>query len=180
LKAAAYVGATPHRETVQLKLRLKLLHIKLLCNRALRLRRATIVGPLKVWGSNEMAIMGAKDRTSIFGFALTLIIATGHLAWATDRTIILRLGSEAPLLLEKPFKTVMIGDPHVVDVVTRGDRSIIIQPHAVGATNIIFLDGRSIVTANIGILVCKAVSDRIAYQDEPVCERVDATKRPPT
>lgn len=126
-----------------------------------------------------MTMMATKRRTSVFIFALTVFVATGSLARATDRTIVLRLGVEKPLLLEKPFETVLIGDPHVVDVVTRGDRSIILQPLALGATNIIFLDDRSIVTTNIGILVCKAVASRIAFHDEPTCEQVDAAKRPP-
>jgi Flp pilus assembly secretin CpaC len=125
-------------------------------------------------------MMAPKRRTSLFSLALAVFLATGSLAWATDRTIILRLGAETPLLLEKPFERVLIGDPHVVDVVTRGDRSIILQPLALGATNIIFLDDRSMVTTNIGILVCKAVASRIAYYDEPVCEQVDAAKNPPT
>jgi Flp pilus assembly secretin CpaC len=126
-------------------------------------------------------MIAAKVHTSIIlGFGLTVLVATGYSAWATDRTIILRLGAEAPLLLEKPFETVLIGDPRVVDVVTRGDRSIILQALALGATNIIFLDDRSIVTANIGILVCTTAANRIAYHDEPVCEQVDAAKRPPT
>src|ERR1700742_103025 len=127
-----------------------------------------------------MGMMAAKVRTSIFSLALTVIIATGHLVWATDWTIILRLGSEAPLLLQKPFETVIVGDPHVVDVVTRGSRSIILEPIALGATNVIFLDDRSIVTTNLGILVGEAVVSHIAYHDEPVCEHIDDAKRPPT
>jgi Flp pilus assembly secretin CpaC len=126
-----------------------------------------------------MAMMSAKVRMSIFGFALTGLMATGHFAWATDRTIILRLGADAPLLLEKSFETVLIGDPQIIDVVTRGDRSILLQPRALGATNVIFLDDRSIVTANIGVLVCQAIASRIAFHDEPACEQVDAAKRPP-
>ena len=126
-----------------------------------------------------MVMMAAKLRASLFGFALTAFVAADCPAWATDRTIVLRLGAEAPLLLEKPFEKVLIGNPQIVDVITRGDRSIILQPLALGATNIIFLDERSMVTANIGILVCEAVASRIAYRDQPVCEQVDA-KRPPT
>jgi Flp pilus assembly secretin CpaC len=126
-----------------------------------------------------MTPMGAKLRTC-FGFAWCVVVATSSLAGATDRTIILQLGAETPLLLEKPFETVLIGDPRIVDVVTRGDRSIILRPLALGSTNIIFLDDRSIVTANVGILVCKAVASHVAYRGEPACEPADAAKRPPT
>jgi Flp pilus assembly secretin CpaC len=124
--------------------------------------------------------MAAKFRAFGFGVALTVFATTGSLAWATDQTIILRLGAEAMLLLEKPFETVLIGDPDIVDVVTRGDRSIILQPLALGATNIVFLDERSIVTTNVGILVCKAAASRIAYHDERDCEHDDAMEKPST
>jgi Flp pilus assembly secretin CpaC len=119
-------------------------------------------------------------RTAVFILALTGFATTSSLVCATDRTIILRLGVETPLLLEKPFETVIIGDPRVVDVITRGDRSIILQPLALGSANVIFLDNRSIVTANIGILVCKAIASRIADLDEPVCDQIDSAATPPT
>jgi Flp pilus assembly secretin CpaC len=118
--------------------------------------------------------MAVKLRTFVFGFALTVSLATGSLAWAADQTVILRLGAESALLLERPFKTVLIGDPNVVDVLTRGDRSIVLKPLNRGVTNIILLDERSIVTTNIRILVYEADASHIMQLEDPTdCEHVD-------
>jgi Flp pilus assembly secretin CpaC len=102
-------------------------------------------------------------------FALSVLLTTITTSWATDRTITLMLGTGSALLLERPFRTVLIGDPKVVDVVTHDDRSVIFEPINPGATNVIFIDEKSIVITNVGILVCEAIATRIAYQGRPDC-----------
>jgi Flp pilus assembly secretin CpaC len=103
-------------------------------------------------------------RKSIGGISMTailrisalwaaLLLATISAAWATDRTIELRVGLKSSLVLDSAFETVMIGDSDVVDVHTGDQRSVILEPLAPGATNLIFLDGQNIVIANIAILV---------------------------
>jgi Flp pilus assembly secretin CpaC len=109
--------------------------------------------------------MAAKLRSHGFIFVAALLLTPISIAWAADQTIILRLGAGSTLRLERPFKTVMIGDPNVVDVLTQNDRSVILQPLNLGATNIIFLDETSIAITNVGILVYKAIASRINYQD---------------
>ena len=88
--------------------------------------------------------------------AVALLLTTISATSAADQTITLRLGAGSALALERPFKTVMIGDPRVVDVQTRDDRSVLLEPLSVGATNLVFVDARSIAITNIRILVCNA------------------------
>ena len=100
---------------------------------------------------------------------LGILLAMTVASWATDQTVILRHGTGSALLLERPFKTVLIGDPNVVDVVTRDDRSVTLEPVNPGATNVVFIDERSIAITNVGVLVCEASATRIAYVDKPDC-----------
>ena len=103
--------------------------------------------------------MTTRLRARCFVFVLSVLLATTAASWATDQTITLTLGTTSSLLLERPFKTVLIGDPNVVDVVTRDDRSVVFEPLNPGATNVVFIDERSIAITNIGILVCEAGAD---------------------
>ena len=101
---------------------------------------------------------------------LALLLTTVSATWAADQTITLKLGAGSPLALERPFKTVLIGDPDIVDVHTGSDRSVMLQPLNPGATNLIFVDERSIAITNVRILACNAGATRINYQDGPDCE----------
>ena len=100
---------------------------------------------------------------------LSVLLAMTAASWATDQTVTLTLGTGSVLLLERPFKTVLIGDPKVVDVVTRDDRSVTFEPRNPGATNVVFIDERSMVIKNVGIVVCAAGASRIVYQERPDC-----------
>jgi Flp pilus assembly secretin CpaC len=102
--------------------------------------------------------------------AVALLLTTISATWAADQTITLRLGAGSALGLERPFKTVMIGDPNVVNVRTYSDRSVVLEPLSLGATNLVFVDAKSIAITNVRILVCDATPVRISYQDEPGCE----------
>jgi Flp pilus assembly secretin CpaC len=77
-------------------------------------------------------------------------------ARAADQTIALTLGTGSALALKRPFKTVLIGDPNVVNVHAHNDRSVILEPLNLGATNLVFVDERSIAITNVRILVCNA------------------------
>jgi len=107
-------------------------------------------------------------RACILG--VTLLLTTNTVTWAADRTITLKLGAGSAFMLERPFKTVLIGDPDVVDVHTHNDRSVILEPLNLGATNLIFVDERSIAITNVRILVCSAGAIRVKYEDGPACE----------
>ena len=64
-------------------------------------------------------------------------------------------------------KTILIGDPNIVDVLERSDRSVILEPLNVGATNVIFLDQGSIAIANVRIRVCKTAASPVANRPDP-------------
>ena len=87
-------------------------------------------------------------------------------SWALDQTITLRLGAGSTLMLERQFRTVLIGDPDVVDVRAQGDRSVIlvevrssVGPLSFGSTNVVFVDEQSIAIANVRVLVTQALTE---------------------
>jgi Flp pilus assembly secretin CpaC len=86
------------------------------------------------------------------GLLLTAIPVTR----AADQTITLTLGVGSQLPLERPFKSVLIGDPNVVDVQNITGSSVILKPLKIGASNLIFVDEKGIAITNIRVLVCDA------------------------
>jgi Flp pilus assembly secretin CpaC len=88
-----------------------------------------------------------------FALCATLLLGTISATWAEEQTIALRVGFKSSLVLDKAFETVLIGDSSVVDVHTPDNRLVILEPLAPGATNLVFLDDKDIVIANIAILV---------------------------
>ena len=114
--------------------------------------------------------MIAKLAARAFALGLALPLTMISTSWAADQTIALTLGAESALALQRPYKTVLIGDPDIVDVHTRNDRSVMLEPLNPGATNLIFVDERSIAITNVRILVCSAGAVRIKYQDGSDCE----------
>jgi Flp pilus assembly secretin CpaC len=51
---------------------------------------------------------------------------------------------------------VLIGDPNIVDVHALSERRVTLEPLSLGATNLIFVDERSIAITNVRILVLGA------------------------
>jgi Flp pilus assembly secretin CpaC len=106
----------------------------------------------------------------IFILGVLLLLTTNSVTQAADRTITLMLGAGSALEVERPFKTIMIGDPDIVDVHAHSDRSVILEPLNPGATNLVFVDERSIAISNVRILVCSAGAIPVKYEDAPDCE----------
>src|SRR5215475_4704304 len=77
-------------------------------------------------------------------------------ARAQDDTVELGVGTAFRLFLEKAFATVIVGDQQIVDVRTDDDRSVVIEPLSAGQTNLVFVDARGVVIANVRISVCGA------------------------
>jgi Flp pilus assembly secretin CpaC len=102
-------------------------------------------------------------RMCVLGVVLLLTIIPT--AWAADQTVTLRLGAGSALTLERPFKTVLVGDPNIVNVHTHSDRLVILEPLHPGETNLVFVDEESITIANIRIVVSGASAVPINYRD---------------
>jgi Flp pilus assembly secretin CpaC len=90
-----------------------------------------------------------------------LLLGTISATWAQERTIDLRVGFRSSLVLDKTFETVLIGDSDVVDVHTPDNRLVILEALAPGATNLVFLDDKNIVIANIAILVRQSATSLV-------------------
>ncbi|SRR5579871_3383189 len=86
-----------------------------------------------------------------------LLLTTMPAAWAQERTVSLSLGAASRLALDSSFETVIVGDPLIVEVRTDDDRTVVIEPLKPGATNLVFVDTRGLVIANIRILVCASL-----------------------
>jgi Flp pilus assembly secretin CpaC len=97
--------------------------------------------------------MAAILRARAYFLVLVVLLTTISVACAADQTITLRLGAKMPLALERPFATVLISDPNIVDVHTLSGRTVILEPLNLGATNLVFVDERSIAITNVRILV---------------------------
>jgi Flp pilus assembly secretin CpaC len=89
-------------------------------------------------------------------------------ARAVDQTIILRLGNNSILAINSAFETVIIGDPQIVDTHSQSDRSVTLEPLHIGATNLIFVDSRNMVIANVRVFVCSVV--RSAFREGSDCD----------
>jgi len=84
---------------------------------------------------------------------LVLLLTTISVACSADQTITLGLGAPTALALERSFKTVLIGDPNIVDVHTLNDSRVTLEPLNLGATNLIFVDDGGIAITNVRIVV---------------------------
>jgi Flp pilus assembly secretin CpaC len=88
-----------------------------------------------------------------FTLGTALLLTSVAASRAADQIVALRLGVKSALVLDRAFETVLIGDSDIVDVHERDDRSVVLDPLAPGTTNLIFVDDRKIVVANIEVLV---------------------------
>jgi Flp pilus assembly secretin CpaC len=119
--------------------------------------------------------MKAVVRELVLGAAL--ILAMLPAARAADRTVTLKLGVASRLQLDRIFETVLVGDPDVVGVYPDDAYSVILSPQNPGVTNLVFVDARHIVLANIRISVCPAIPKPDA-QTKPVASRDEEAASP--
>ena len=93
----------------------------------------------------------AQLRSCALGMALLLTVVSP--SQATDRTIRLALGADFLLTLDTPFESVLIDDSNVLRVSVQTDRTIVLKGLNCGASNIVFLDSRSMALTNIKVVV---------------------------
>jgi Flp pilus assembly secretin CpaC len=86
-----------------------------------------------------------------------LLLATMPAARAQDRAACLIVGAASRLALESPFDTVIVGDPLIVEVRIDDDQTAVVEPLKPGVTNLVFVDTRRLVIANIKLMVCASI-----------------------
>jgi Flp pilus assembly secretin CpaC len=62
--------------------------------------------------------------------------------------------------------SVLLGIPKLVDATAQDDRTVVLTPHAVGETNIIFLDERNVRVTSINGLVEEGAASRIKLHNK--------------
>jgi Flp pilus assembly secretin CpaC len=75
---------------------------------------------------------------------------------ATHPTVTLQIGGGSSFTVERPFETVLIGNPAVIDVQTQDERSVRLKPLSPGSTNLVFIDEQGIVITNVMVVVREA------------------------
>jgi len=96
----------------------------------------------------------ARLRSCVLGMALLLTVLSP--SQATDRTIRLALGADFLLTLDVPFERVLIDDADVLHVSAQTDRTVVLKGLNRGASNIVFLDRKSMAITNIRVVVSEA------------------------
>jgi Pilus formation protein N terminal region len=76
--------------------------------------------------------------------------------WATRaeeaaKTVALRPNFISTFTTDRPFKTILVGNPKIVEATVQDDRTVVLTPQAVGETNIIFLDERNVRITSINV-----------------------------
>jgi Flp pilus assembly secretin CpaC len=99
-------------------------------------------------------------RVCMLGLVLLLAGAPATRSSTEDsnKTITLMLGVGSNLTLDRPFDTILIDNPDVVDVHILSDRLVILEPLNLGTSNIVFVDGQSVAIDNIRVVVSGARS----------------------
>ena len=109
-------------------------------------------------------------RLTALAIAFVVFVTTISLTRAADNTVILEIGAKGmTLMLDRPFKAVLIGDPDIVDVLSQADRWAILQPLGLGSTNVVFIDQENIAIANFRVVVCKIGAKGAAFNEQASC-----------
>jgi Flp pilus assembly secretin CpaC len=103
-------------------------------------------------------------RLCACALGLALLLAMLPIARASDEAIThpstdpitLGLGGGSVLTLERSFDTILVGNPDVVEVQPRDNRTVVLKALGIGASNVIFLDEQSIAIANVRVIVSDA------------------------
>jgi len=99
-------------------------------------------------------MLSARLRASLLG--MILLLATVAAVRGSDDTVYLAPGVGSLLRLDRPFETVLIEHPHVVDVQRENDRAVVLRALALGTSSVVFIDEHSIAIANIRVVVSDA------------------------
>lgn len=120
-------------------------------------------------------------------------LATAEISPVPEQVIELRPGAQTVIRLSRPFSSVTVGNPSVVDVIPRSDRVITLMGRKVGSADIIVFDNSVDIyriTATVGApreggrVMAHSKKDDLhhyyAYECSPVCTRIkDELEGPP-
>ena len=95
----------------------------------------------------------ARLWACVVGLALLTMLP---LARASDDIVTLAPGGGSELTLPKPFDTVLVGNPKVVEVQLQNDRTVLLKALSIGSSNVVFLDEQSVAIANVRVIVSDA------------------------
>jgi Flp pilus assembly secretin CpaC len=98
--------------------------------------------------------------------AAIFVAATSACAEEAAKTVVLRPNFISTFMTDRPFKTIMIGNPKIVDATAQDDRTVVLTPHAVGETNIIFLDERNVRVTSLNVLVEEGAASRVKIHNK--------------
>ena len=98
--------------------------------------------------------MKIRLRACMLGLTLCLVALSA--SRASDETVTIALGASSLLTLDRPFETVLVGDPQVVDISPQTDRTVLMKAINRGASNVVFVDAHNIAIANIRVVVREA------------------------
>jgi Flp pilus assembly secretin CpaC len=98
--------------------------------------------------------------------AIFVVAISATRAEEAARTVTLRPNFISTFTTDRPFKTIMIGNPKIVDATAQDDRTVVLTPHAVGETNIIFLDERNVRVTSINVLVEEGAASRVQIHNK--------------
>ena len=74
---------------------------------------------------------------------------------ACEQTLLLRPGVSRIFTIDRPYKTVLVGNPKVVDTRPLGERSVVLvpPPDGAGETNVIFVDEANAQITSVNVRV---------------------------
>jgi len=97
---------------------------------------------------------------AVLAAQLALGFATGPLSAQTEikaarADVDLELGGGTTVTVARPFGSVLIGDPAVIDFQEQDERSVLLKPLGPGATHLVFVDKEGNVITNLTVVVRK-------------------------
>jgi|SRR5215470_3023863 hypothetical protein len=96
--------------------------------------------------------MTAPSRKPLLG--ALLLLATMPAARGAGPRGVSNVGAASRLGLDGPFDAVIVGDQLIVEVRIDDDQTAVVEPLKPGVTNLVFVDTRGLVIANIRLIVC--------------------------
>lgn len=91
-----------------------------------------------------------------------VLFGSAPVAWAQEsvvelpspeKTFVLTPGVSKSLAVARPFKSINIADPSIIDAFVRSDRDVVFVPKARGSTNVMFYDEHEERIANVFVVV---------------------------